>query len=193
MFRPSVTRITSIAICLAVMANWAVAGDPLEIIPANAHGFVVINRLGQTDAKLAAIGAQLQLPTPSVLALLDTKGDLQEGIDKTAAAAFALIPGADDAPLSAVLYVPVTDYGRFVQQLDVNDANETVASGRLFERPVIVGQRNGYALIMGRPGDREILAGYPAVRRFPHARCGPTVQRVHLPTGHRRGADARVA
>ncbi len=159
MFRPTVPRITSIAICLAVMANWAFAGDPLEIIPGNALGFVVINRLGQTDAKLAAIGAQLQLPTPSVLAWLDTKGDLQEGIDKTAAAAFALIPAADDTPLSAVLYVPVTDYARFVQQLDVNDANETVASGRLFERPVIVGQRNGYALIMGRPGDREILDG----------------------------------
>lgn len=133
------------------------AQDPLEVVPQEALGFALINRLAETDAKVQALGRELQLPVPSPLDLLKARAGLEGVLDEKGTAAIALLPGVDGAlrPV-AVAFVPVTDYEEFIRKLKPDDASARIVEVRLGNQAFVIGNRGGYAVV-ARQGNRHAL------------------------------------
>ena len=60
------------------------AEEILKLVPDSALGFVVINRPAAVDAKLQALGRQMQLPVPSLLAMLKATIRHSRGVGREA-------------------------------------------------------------------------------------------------------------
>lgn len=101
--------------CSLALAGTALAADNvLKAIPKNALGFVVVNRLGESDAKLQKFSQRLQLPVPSGLVMLRNSG-LGDGLDeKGQAALFFVQLDEDDIEPAGVLLLPTTDYDKLI-------------------------------------------------------------------------------
>ena len=83
MIRRSVP-IVAPAVLLAVLAAvpMRAADDVLGVIPDGSLGFVLINQLAQTDAKAVELGRRMQLPVPSLLAMLKLSTGALQGLDE---------------------------------------------------------------------------------------------------------------
>jgi hypothetical protein len=145
--------------CLVLLAATVAqaAEDVLGVIPREALGFVLVNRLGETDAKIQALGRQMELPVPSPLSMFKKKVGLQGVLDEKGSAAIVVMPGkeADSRPV-ALLFLPVTDYPQFLRQLKAENPSAKIVDVRVGDVPLLVGKRDGYAVV-ARPGHREVL------------------------------------
>ena len=155
--RRTLTTVT--VMCLALLAGVfaQAAEDLLEVIPEQSLGFVVVNRLAATDAKIQAMGRQMQLPVPGPLGMFKAKVGLEGVLDEKGAAAVALMPAADAASRpAAVVFLPVTDYGKLLRQLKADDASDKIVEVKVGDQAFLVGQRGGYA-VMAKPNNRGAL------------------------------------
>jgi hypothetical protein len=147
----------AVAISVVFAANVALAKDVLQLIPADAIGFTVVNRLGETDANVQRLGRQMQLPLPSPLTLFRLRSGIDKGLDETAAAAMAVVAGQEAGqPPAGVFFVPVTDYDAFIGQLEPKDLQDGISEVRVQAKPLLVARKDGYA-VMARPRDRAAL------------------------------------
>ncbi len=161
--RRTLTTVTVMCLALLAGAFAQAAEDLLEVIPQQSLGFVVVNRLAETDAKIQAMGRQVQLPVPSLLGMLKARVGLEGVLDEKGAAAIALMPAADAAAVgprqtgpAAVAFLPVTDYGKLLRQLKADDASAKIVEVKVGGQAFLVGRRGGYA-VMAKPGDRDAL------------------------------------
>jgi hypothetical protein len=133
---------------LAAAAGSAGAADVLEVVPSDAMGVLVINNLGQTDAKVQQLAGQLQLPQVAMLTKIKSDLGLEKGIDDTGSLAVAaVVPGDGTAPV-AVAYVPTGDYAELLKQLKASVPTDGVAS---FTAPdgdsALIAELGGFAVV----------------------------------------------
>lgn len=150
---------TATAMCLALLvATFAQAADDLlDAIPRQALGFVMVNRLAPTDAKLQALGRQLHVPMPSFLDKLKATPGLQKVLNAQGSAAVVIMHGEDPGSWPAVLLLlPVTDYQQLLRELNVEEGSAKIVEVRVGERPCLVGSRGGHAVV-ARPANRKAL------------------------------------
>ena len=126
-----------------------------DLLPSNSFGYVVIHRIGDVDKKLQALGQHMKLPIPSLLMLAKAQSGITAGLNESGSLAVAVLPSSE-GPVS-VAYLPVSDYAAFIEQLDPQDTDDEIVTGRLLGRPIIVGNKAGYAVI-ARPQQRSLLA-----------------------------------
>jgi hypothetical protein len=68
------------------------AEDYLTLVPDSAWGCVVVNQPAEVDVKLQALGREMQMPVPGVLALLKMQTGIQEGIDEKGSVVVIMMP-----------------------------------------------------------------------------------------------------
>ena len=77
-----------------LFASPAVAADNIfDVVPDDAAGVIVVNRLGQTDAKIAKLFDQLQMPVPEQFTQVFSLKDSAAGVDAAGSAALIAMPG----------------------------------------------------------------------------------------------------
>ena len=140
--------------CCVVPAMSVRAQDVVELIPGDTLGYVVINRLADTDKKIQAMGQRMKLPIPSLVAMAKTQSRIANGVDDTGSICLVFLPTS--AGPSAVLYVPVDDYAAFIEQLEPEGTEDNITAGRLMGRPVIVGKKISHAVVAW-PNNRTLL------------------------------------
>lgn len=124
------------------------AADVLEHLPGDALGFVRLNRLGATDAKISQLSKTMRAPLPGPLAFLKLATGLGPGVDREGDALLAFLPGESDSaqPVPLVM-LPVSDYGQFVEAIQ-GDASGEICRVAIAGEDVLVGQKGSYALVM---------------------------------------------
>lgn len=149
------------ALCLTVLTTAAgesaAAGRVQMPVPQQALGWVVINRLQQTDAKLTEFCRAIELPFPGVLRSLKSRAGLGQGLDASGSAAVALLPGAHEKAFPrAVLLLPVSDYGQFIGQPEIDVTSAGISTMQLAGAEMVVGHDHGYAVV-AKKANRQLL------------------------------------
>ena len=124
----------------------------LKLVPDNALAVVIFKNLSQLDEKLTQLGQKAGLPLPpNMLAMAHEKMGLKDGLDDKGSVVLAVLPGEgplDKAPPSAVLFLPVTDYDKFIAQLDPQKGSDGVSQIQFGPGPRSpVAKKGNYAAI----------------------------------------------
>lgn len=137
------------------------ADDVLKLVPEGAYGLAVINRPAALDARLQSLGRTMKLPATSPLAMLKQRLGIAEGWDENRSIALVVLPSKEDHAMpTLVLLVPVTDYGRFLQQLKPENAAAETAEFKLFNQSFCARHIGGYAALASQ-SHREALDKMP--------------------------------
>jgi len=153
------TLATATAMCLVLLAGGfaQAAEDLLSVIPEQSLGFVLVNRLAESDAKIQALCRQMQLPAPSPLNMLKAQAGIKQALDEKGSAAIVVMSGEEaGSPPAAVLFLPVADYPQFIGQLKPEDASAKIVEVRIADQSLLVGNRGGYAVAV-KPSNRRVL------------------------------------
>src|SRR5581483_120307 len=144
---PMKRNLTAAAAALTLLAavfcrpTFAAEGDEaiLQVIPGDSLGVVIASRLADTTKRIEAVGGKLNLPVPSLLPMLKITTGLADGLDDRGTVAIAIVPQEDaDLPPTAIVFVPVTDYGKLVASLKPEDEKAEIVEGRVAGKPVVV-------------------------------------------------------
>ncbi len=124
-------------------------------------GFTIINHLSQLDRSINAIAQQFQIPQPGVLSMMKMKAGIQEGLDEDGSAAFVLLPIPEGAEGEAkhpgmAIFVPVSDYKKFISQFNPDDADAQVATVTVAGDKSLVGHKGSFA-VFGPPETKDQL------------------------------------
>lgn len=141
--------------CVAPIATGA--ESVLSVVPDEALGLVVINRLSETDTKLQELTQAIPLPVPGMLAMLKMRLGTDQGLDASGSVALAVLadPAGGPIPLP-VLFVPVTDYEKFMEATGTDGAEDGITPMQLAGAETLVGEKGGYAVIT-KKGHRQLL------------------------------------
>jgi hypothetical protein len=141
------------------------AADVLQLVPRDALGFIVVNKLNTTDEKLKQLLNTLHanFPTPSVF-LSDITG-ITEGIDANGSALVSVLPpGEPGAAPEFCVWLPVQDYESMLTALDA-PRGEPISEFRLGQENLLVARHDDWALIMDadqRTRMSNLLAASPS-------------------------------
>ncbi|MGA2798147.1 MAG: tetratricopeptide repeat protein [Thermoguttaceae bacterium] len=139
----------TVACTLFLAASFALAGEEiLKLVPDGASGFLVINRLAAADAKIQTLGREMQLPIPSLLAMLKGQFNIPDGLDENGTIAVITLPPEQEGAIPTVIaLLPVTDYGKFLEHLKAENVKETVTKIEVMGIPAWVRNIGGYAAL----------------------------------------------
>jgi hypothetical protein len=145
--------------------------DALKVVPEKAAAFVIVNNLGELNDKIETLARRLGTPLP-FSPLEKIKGELgvANGLNTRGSLLLAVIleEGEHIQPIP-LLYVPVTDYGAFLQGLnakaDGDIATVEVAKGA---KQMIVGRQGSFA-VFTEPTCKDALQ--EALRSTPGTRA----------------------
>ncbi len=139
----------SIACILFLGVSFAPAGEEiLKLVPEGASGFLVINHLAAADAKIQALGREMQLPVPSLLAMLKGQFNIPEGMDENGTMAVITLPPEQEGAIPTVIaLVPVSDYGKFLEHLKAENAKEAVTKIEVMGISALARNIGGYAAL----------------------------------------------
>jgi hypothetical protein len=121
----------------------------LEVVPEGVLGFAVIRNLGELDEKLNALVKGLQIPAPPALMTLRQMVGIGEGLNEKGAAVMAVMPPEGGGRPLPVLFVPVTDYGKFIASLQPADGKAAQTVVTVAGHPHTVMQKGNYAVLTG--------------------------------------------
>lgn len=152
----------AILIALGVQTNPAPAQnvkEALQVIPDDALGFLLVNRIEETRLKIEGVAKRVKAPLESdhLLPLLKSAKGLN-GKGSLAIAVFA--GGADDPKPTPVLFFPVSDYKAFLGQFEPGDPSATITD-ITFPFPgkptkMVAGKRGSFAVVT-LAGRRDLL------------------------------------
>ena len=133
------------------------AQSVLEIVPDNALGVAIVNRLAQSDAKIQKLGQQMQMPFPSPLTTLKAMAKVEKGLDEKGSAAVIAMPAKEDGgkPIPVVV-LPVNDYDAFLGQFEPEKVTDAISKVTIGNRRDLVAKKDGYA-VFAQSGDQETL------------------------------------
>lgn len=169
-------RLSLVAFAAFSAAPLVHAADVLDHLPGDALGFVRLNQLGATDAKIGQLSKTLRAPLPGPLAFLKMATGLGDGIDREGDALLAFLPDESDQvrPVPLVM-LPVSDYGQFVEAIQ-GDVSGEICRVAIAGEDVLVAQKGSYALVMNLenrsqmerllPLKPEAPAGFAPVREW---------------------------
>lgn len=122
------------------------AEDVLKLVPEDAWGFVVANKLSQADAALATLARQAKSPF-SPLEFLDKRSGIAEGLDVEGSGLIAVLPGeGPDSPPAVLVVLPATDYEKLIKSLDAKKTEGNVSQVQVRERTYLVAPWEDYAV-----------------------------------------------
>ena len=131
------------------LAPVTAADDVLSIVPEDALGFAVINGLADVDKKFQDIGKAIGVPAmPPMLDTAKLMTGLSKGLDeKGSGVVVFLAPEDTDIEPVVVMAAPVTDYKKFLAELNAEDAEADISKVTLVNAPFVVANKGGFALI----------------------------------------------
>src|SRR5262245_969736 len=144
---------------LAPSAPLCAQADVLQIIPDDALGFALVNRIGESSEKFAKLAKRMNLPLPgSPLDLAKGALGFEKGLAEKGTLAVAAFPGkAEEVHPRGIVYIPVTDYQAFVTQLAAADPSAAITAVKLKDgKAMVAGKRGNFALLADEK-DRELL------------------------------------
>ena len=147
-----------LVICLAMAAITPVraAEDVLDVIPGDALGFLVVDRLAETDAKIQQTAQQMGLPPISPLTMFKARDGIK-GLDEKRSAALVAMPAEDPGSMPAVLFVlPVSDFRKLIEPFEPDDPSAAIVQVQGRQGPALVAELKGYALAT-EPKHRQVL------------------------------------
>jgi len=152
----------------ATLAAWIVASvpafcqtadDALKAVPEKAAGFVIINNLEEMSSKIEATAKRLGMPLPvAPLEMLKGHVGIDKGLNSKGSLLVAMILSKDeDLKPIPLIYVPVTDYKRFIAGLGAKtEGGVTTVQLHNGTKPMIVG-KNGSFAVLTEPDNGEFL------------------------------------
>ena len=165
----TIGRVIGLALFLSVVvwvcpvaraADTAKAGAGLavlKVVPEDAWSVVVVSRLDKADEAIDRLSQETQAPPPQLLKMFKTMAGIQEGLDEQGSAAFALMPSeeANHDPIT-VAFIPVTDYKKFITQLQPEDASAEITKINLMGKSSLAGAKEGFAVVV-HESDKDLL------------------------------------
>lgn len=154
-----------VTLCLVTSAAQA-AVSVFEVIPDNALGFAVINRLGKTDAKIAKFVELVDIPmTSTPLETAKMFGGIKEGLDTEGSAALVALPADEpgDRPL-LMFVIPVSDYQAFIANFNPEKVTDTISRVRVVNKTVLMANKDGYALVV-KANSQDLLESVLACKK----------------------------
>ena len=148
-----------LAVCLAMAATTPARAteDVLDVVPGDAIGFLVVNRLAATDAKIQQTAQQMGLPPIGPWTMFKAKGRIKEGLDEERSAAIVAIPAEDPASKPAVLvFLPVSDFQKLIEPFEPDDPTATIVRVQGANGSALVAKLAGYA-VATEPKHRPVL------------------------------------
>lgn len=133
--------------------------DVLQVIPDDAIGFALVNRLGQSNEKFAALAKRMKLPLPgNPLEMAKDALGVEKGLAEKGTVAVAAFPGRmeEDEP-RGVVYIPVTDYQAFIGQLEPKEPTAAITEIKLKDGKAMVAGKRGNFAVLAALEDRELL------------------------------------
>jgi hypothetical protein len=194
--------VLSIAVCFAPVVRAADSADAgsnlpvLKLVPEDALAIVLINHLDKADEQIGKVTQEMQVPAPpGLLPMLKAQAGIQEGFDDHGSALLALMPGdaPDSAPV-AVVFVPVSDYKKFIAQFHPDDASAEIAEANIMGHPHVVGHKEDFA-VLAHTSDKDTLKKVldskrsiaPVIASLDDWVGGQAISFVATPTGVKRG------
>jgi hypothetical protein len=152
------------ALILLTLASSAIhAADILQQLPRDSLGFVVVHRVSAVDARVRSMSTQLRHNAFSPLGFLKTVTGVQDGLNLDGDCLFAIYPdshpdaNAQKPKLRYGIWLPVADYGRFMQSMGATP-REGISVVTVAGEELLVARRDDWALVMD-PDQRERMTG----------------------------------
>jgi len=118
-----------------------------------------VNKLNSADAKISKLAQAVQAPAPPVLMLLKQMTGVQDGLDESGTAMIVVMPGkdADAKPLPAI-FIPVTDYKKFVAAFDAKGDGTEPAEIMVAGSPTVVAKKGNFAVFAPAEQQEDLKA-----------------------------------
>jgi len=153
-------------------AAMAAAEDVLKLVPDNALGAVVVNRVGETNEKLRALALRLKVPPFDFLSTAKLTLGLQEGLDEKGSVALAAVPGTPNGGPVLVSFVPTSDYAALLKQLKAETGADGIAKVSVGEKEFVTAQKDGYAVVAEEANKATLQAVLAAAKSIAAAAPG---------------------
>jgi hypothetical protein len=125
------------------------ARDALKLVPGDALGFVVVNRLADTSGQVAELAAQFGTRLPaSPLEMLKAQLGIQKSLNEKGSVVFAVLPPAKEgtAPVPLVC-IPVTDGKQFLRELKAKNADAELAEVEIKDQTLVIARKGSFAIV----------------------------------------------
>jgi hypothetical protein len=144
------------------------AESVLKLVPESAYGFAVLNKPAEVDKKLVDLGRLMSLPIPNLLPLFKERSGAREAWDERQAVVFVVLPPAAPGGRPApVLLLPVTDFNKFVQQLNPEPDAGELKQVKFFGEKTWVRNIGGRAALTGEPWRSALEKGWEPSAEVP--------------------------
>jgi len=143
-------------------AALAAADDVLKLVPDNALGVVVVNRVGETNDKIRALALRLKVPPVDLLSTAKLSLGLQEGFDDKGSLALAAIPSTPEGAPVMVAFLPASDYAALVKQLNAEIGDDGIATLSVGDKTLVAAHKDGYVVATeeaNKPTLQAVIAG----------------------------------
>lgn len=127
--------------------------DVLKLMPKDVIGLVVVRRLADTSAKIDKLIETVGGEAPALLDNLRASiaGGQFESLDAERDAALAALPLGEGEELPGLLvYLPTNDYAALSKELGAPADAGKIAEVKLVGSPLLMGRREGYAMLTER-------------------------------------------
>ncbi len=157
--------------CLLVVCSAAVASadDVLKLVPDNALGVVVVNRVGSTNEKLKSLALRLKVPPFDFLSTAKLTLGLQEALDEKGSVALAAVPSSPNGVPVMVSFVPTGDYAALLKQLQAEAGADGIAKLSVGDRRFVAAQKGGYAVVAEEANQPTLQAVIAATKSIADA------------------------
>ncbi len=153
-------RLFASLLALLVCAGPALAqtDSVLDFVPSDALGFVLVNRIGQTDEQVTALARKMKTPLPdTALASLKKMLHVQQSLDEKGNALIVAVPGSEREPVMAAVVLPVTDSSQFMKEANANVAEPGTVEIKLADGKTAVGAGMGKFVVLAEKDHRAAL------------------------------------
>ena len=157
--------------CLLVLCVAAVAAadDVLKLVPDNALGVVVVNRVGTTNEKLKSLALRLKVPPLDFLSTAKLTLGLREALDEKGSVALAAVPSTPNGVPVMVSFVPTGDYAALLKQLQAEAGADGIAKLSVGDKRFVAAQKGGYAVVAEEANQPTLQAVIAATKSIADA------------------------
>ena len=169
------SRFLRTVICCVLIvfpAAMAAADDVLKLVPDNALGVVVVNRVGETNEKLKALALRLKAPPLDFLSTAKLTLGLQEGLDEKESVALAAVPSTPDGVPVTTVFLPTADYVAVLKRLKADTGADGIANLSVGDREFVAAQKGGYAVVTEAANKATLQAVIAAAKSIADAAPG---------------------
>lgn len=143
---------------VTLMVQAAAAEELLQRIPDSCLGFVLIHRLGETEAAVQRWERDCRTVLPPAPMLTKILATGRDQIDYQGSAALVAMPGdRPEAPPCLLLFLPVANYSALIAALRGEDPAATIVKLTLNQKESLLVRRLGDYAVFADPTSRTVL------------------------------------